>query len=42
MPTETIVVLAGVMAAFVFFGVVLAYSDMTWSKAPRRRDGDGR
>lgn len=42
MPTETIVVLAGVTAAFVFFGVVLAYSDMTWSKAPRRRDGDGR
>jgi hypothetical protein len=42
MPTETIVVVAAVMAAFVFFAVVLAYSDMTWSKTPRRRSGDGR
>ncbi len=42
MPTETTVVLAGVMVAFAFFAVVLAYSDLTWSKAPRPKDGDGR
>ena len=43
MPTETIIVLSGVMIAFVFFACVLTYSDMTWSRAPRRmRDGADR
>jgi len=42
MPTETIIVLSGVMAAFVFFAVVVVFSDMTWSKTPRRKDGESR
>ncbi|MCX7305822.1 MAG: hypothetical protein NTV73_16055 [Hyphomicrobiales bacterium] len=35
MPTESIVVVAAVVAAFVFFAAVVTYSDMTWAKAPR-------
>ena len=38
MPTETIVVLSAVIAAFAFFAAVVTYADMTWSKAPRRKD----
>ena len=38
MPTETVVVLSAVTAAFIFFAAVLAYGDLTWSRAPRRRD----
>ena len=35
MPTETIYVVAFVVAAFTFFGVALAYADATWR--PRRK-----
>jgi hypothetical protein len=38
MPTETIIVLIGVIAAFVLFAAVLTYGDLTWSKAPPRKD----
>lgn len=37
MPTETIVVLSAVIAAFVFFAAALAYGDMTWSRPQRYR-----
>ena len=37
MPTETIIVLAGVIALFAVFTIVVTYSDMTWSKPPRRK-----
>ncbi len=37
MPTETIVVLSAVVAAFVFFAAVVTYGDMTWARAPRRK-----
>jgi hypothetical protein len=30
MPTETIVVLSGVVAAFAVFSVLLAFADATW------------
>ncbi len=42
MPTETIIVLSGVIAAFAFFTVALTYSDLTWSKSPRRKGGGRR
>ena len=38
MPTETIVVLSAVIAAFVFFAAVLTYGDMTWSRPLQRKD----
>jgi hypothetical protein len=37
MPTDTILVLGGVLAAFVFFACVLTFADMTWSRPARRR-----
>lgn len=42
MPTHTIITLSGVLAAFVFFACVLTYSDLTWSKAPKRSDAKKR
>jgi hypothetical protein len=38
MPTETIIVVSAVTAAFAFFAAVLTYADMTWSKSPQRKD----
>lgn len=38
MPTETIVVVSAIVAVFVFFAAVVTYGDMTWSKAPQRKD----
>jgi hypothetical protein len=32
MPVDTIIVIAGVGAAFLFFAGVLAYGDLTWRK----------
>jgi len=40
MPTESIVVVVAVVAAFVFFAGVVTYSDMTWS--PRGKGGERR
>lgn len=37
MPTETIYVVAFVVAAFSFFGLSLAYADATWRRW-RKRD----
>lgn len=33
MPTETLIVLAGVLGAFAFFTVALVFVDMTWKGA---------
>ncbi len=30
MPTDTIIVVSGVLSAFAFFAVTLIYSDLTW------------
>ena len=32
MPTETVVVVAVVLAAFAFFAATLTYSDLTWNR----------
>ena len=37
MPSETIVVVSVVLAAFAFFAAVLTYSDLTWSRKQRGR-----
>ncbi len=37
MPTDSIIIVSAVTAAFVFFAAVVTYSDMTWAKAPRRK-----
>ncbi|WP_268932171.1 hypothetical protein [Neoaquamicrobium microcysteis] len=40
MPTETIITLGGIIAAFAFFAAVLTFADMTWDRGgkslPRR------
>ena len=42
MPTETIIVLSAVTAAFAFFAAVLSYADMSWSKSMQRKDAERR
>lgn len=42
MPTDTIIVICGAIGAFVFFAGMLAFADLTWSKAPPRRQVDRR
>jgi uncharacterized RDD family membrane protein YckC len=37
MPTDSIIIVSAVVAAFVFFAAVVSYADMTWSTARRRR-----
>lgn len=32
MPTDTLIAVAGISAAFVYFAAVLAYADMTWNR----------
>jgi hypothetical protein len=35
MPTETLIVLAGVLGAFAFFTVSLVFADLTWKGAKK-------
>lgn len=36
MPSDSLLVVSVVTAAFVFFAVVVAYVDMTWDKGQRQ------
>ena len=35
MPTESLIVVAGVFAAFAFFSVIVIYGDLTWNRAAK-------
>lgn len=37
MPTETIITVVGVLAAFGFFAIVLAYSSLTSERTPKKK-----
>jgi hypothetical protein len=39
MPAETIIVLAAVIATFVFFAGAVTFADLTWSKGRDKDDG---
>ena len=32
MPSDTLIVVAGVIAAFAFFSIVVAFGDLTWKR----------
>jgi hypothetical protein len=32
MPTDTLIVVAGVIGAFAFFSIVVIFGDMTWKR----------